>query len=264
MLDDLLKILIGYGLDLLIDSRTLKEKPRDINTSAKCGREFIYLGLKKALHKYSEKFDHDEDNVKLAINIDGIPLFKSSSMQLWLYSYIAISSCFFCENQKPDPVDDYLEEFLLDLVELRKDGYKYNRKTLNVELHFFACDAPPRVALKCIVGHTGYDACERCNIKGNWVSSGVTFDEAGDFEMRTHEGFTNKSYSSHQKKESPLIQRNICCIISFVLDYMHLVCLGVTRRILNFLRKGPAVSCLSHAKLALVSEHLVSLRGNIP
>ena len=176
----------------------------------------------------------------------------------------SISSCFFCGNQKPDPIDDYLEEFLFDLVELSKDGYKYNEKTFNAELYFFTCDTPVRVALKCIVGHTGYNAYERCNIKGNWVSNRVTFDEAGDFEMRTDEGFKNNLHSRHQNKESPLIQRNIRCIGSFVLDYMHLVCLGVTRRILNFLRKGPAIFRLLHAQLTLASQHLVSLRGNIP
>ena len=165
----------------------------------------------------------------------------------------------FCGNQKPDPIDDYLEEFLFDLVELRKDGYKFN-----VELHFFACDAPARVALKCIVGHTGHNAGELCNIKGNWVLNRLTFDVVDDFEVKTDEGFKNNLYSSHQKKESPLIQRSICCIILFMLDYMHLVCLGVTSRIFNFLRKGPKICPLSHAQLALVSEHLVSLRGNIP
>ena len=82
MPDDLLKILIDYGLDLLKDSRALKGTPRDINTSAKCGGKFICLGLKTSLQKYSEKFDWDEDNLKLASSIDGIPLFKSSSMQL--------------------------------------------------------------------------------------------------------------------------------------------------------------------------------------
>ena len=183
MLDDLLKILIDYGLDLPKNSRTLKGTPRDINTSAKCSGEFIYLGLKRALHKYLEKFHCDEDNLKLVINIDRIPLFKSSSVQFWP---ILVSI-----NQKSDPIDDYLEEFLFDLVELSKDGYKYNEKTFNAELHFFACDTPVRVTLKGIAGHTGYNACERCNIKGNWVSNRVTFDEAGDFEMRTDEGFKN-------------------------------------------------------------------------
>ena len=124
--------------------------------------------------------------------------------------------------------------------------------------------APARVALKCIVGHTGHNACEPCNIKTNCVLNRLTFDVVDDFEMKTDEGFKNNLYSSHQKKESPLIQRNIYCIISFVLDYMHLVCLGVTSRIFNFLRKGPKVCRLSHTQLALVSEHLVSLRGNIP
>ena len=149
-----------------------------------------------------------------------------------------ISSCFLCGNQSPDPIADYLEEFLYCLVELKKDGYKCNEKTSNAELHCFAYDAPIRVALKCIVGHTGYNACEWCNIKGNWVSNKVTFDETGDFEMRTDEGFKNDLYSSHQKKVSPLIQRNICCISLFVPDYMHLVCLGGTRHVRPLSRKS--------------------------
>ena len=61
-----------------------------------------------------------------------------------------------------------------------------------------------------------------------------------------------------------MIQRKICCISLFVLDYMHLDCLSVTRRIPNFLRKGPAICRLSHAQLALVTDHFVLLRGNVP
>ena len=82
MLDDLLKILIDCWLDFLKDSRTFKGTPRDINISAKCRGEFFYLGLKMVLYKYLEKFHCDEDNLKLAINTDRIPLFKSSSEQL--------------------------------------------------------------------------------------------------------------------------------------------------------------------------------------
>ena len=47
MLDDLLQILIDYGLDIPKDFRILKGTPRYINTSAKRSGEFIYLGLKR-------------------------------------------------------------------------------------------------------------------------------------------------------------------------------------------------------------------------
>ena len=49
---------------------------------------------------------------------------------------LCVSSCFYYENQKPDPIDGYLEEFLSNLVELRKTGYKYNEKTFNVKFNF--------------------------------------------------------------------------------------------------------------------------------
>ena len=82
VLDDLLKILIDYGLDLPKDSRTLKRTPRDINTFGKCHGELIYLVLKKALYKSLEKIDGNEDNLTSANNIDGIPLSKLSSVHL--------------------------------------------------------------------------------------------------------------------------------------------------------------------------------------
>lgn len=43
-----------------------------------------------------------------------------------------------------------------------------------------------------------------------------------------------------------------------------MVCLGVTKRILNFLKKGPRLCKLSSQQMALISAKLVSLNGAMP
>jgi len=45
---------------------------------------------------------------------------------------------------------------------------------------------------------------------------------------------------------------------------MHLVCLGVVRRMLHFWLKGPLPIRMSARHVSMISEKLVSFRGNVP
>ena len=45
---------------------------------------------------------------------------------------------------------------------------------------------------------------------------------------------------------------------------MHLVCLGVTRQILTFMKEGPRLSKLSQQQLFLLSNNLENIKGKIP
>ena len=117
--------------------------------------------------------------------------------------------------------------------------------------------------MKGTVNHAGYYSCERCIIKGEWASR-VVFNELGDQEPRTGEKFQNYQYPQHQKFASPLINAGIKCIEQFLLYYMHMVYLGVVKRIVSFLKRGPRVSKLSRQQLEVISEQLVSFNGLFP
>lgn len=54
------------------------------------------------------------------------------------------------------------------------------------------------------------------------------------------------------------------CVTGFPLEYMHLVCLGVVKRLLCFLKKGPPACRLSHAQIRAISTQLVFLSGKLP
>ena len=63
---------------------------------------------------------------------------------------------------------------------------------------------------------------------------------------------------------SILIDNGIKCVTQFPPDYMHLVCLGVMKRLLLFWKEGPRQYRLSAAQLAVVSEKLKEYKGKMP
>ncbi len=108
--------------------------------------------------------------------------------------------------------------------------------------------------------HSGYHSCERCCIKGSYDGRVVFGQNDGNrmFPLTNDEEFHNMAYPAHQQHRSPLLDIDFPCVTGFPLDYMHLVCLGVVRRMLLFLKKGPRVCKLSSQMLARISQKLIA------
>ena len=109
--------------------------------------------------------------IQLKVNIDGIQLFKSSTASLWpilcsFNSFRPFVVSIYYGLKKPDPIGEYLSDFLNELNELLQNGVIFNGKKILVNMYAFVCDVPARQHLKCIKSHTGYFCCERCIIKG--------------------------------------------------------------------------------------------------
>ena len=83
-----------------------------------------------------------------------------------------------------------------------------------------------------------------------------------NWEIRNPElmrNFQNYQYPQHQKFASPLINAGIKCIEQF-----SLVCLGVVKRIVSFLKSGPRICKLLCQQLEVISEQLASFSGLFP
>lgn len=81
-LDALLKILNSIGLSCVLDSRTLLKTPRSVEILEMNGGKFWYNSIIKNLSLIFSNLNEDI-TIKLNFNIDGLPLFKSSKVQLW-------------------------------------------------------------------------------------------------------------------------------------------------------------------------------------
>ena len=183
-LNQLLAILIQHGHELPKDCRTLMSTPKKVDTVAKCGGQFIYVGLQKGILKsvsQSRTFQENKDTIELLINVDGVPLFKSTNTQFWpilckFHTFEPFVVALFCGKTKPDPLEDFITEFIEELQHLEENGISFDNKTYTIKIKSFVCDAPARSFLKCIKGHNSYDGCERCITHGSW-NGRVVFDE---------------------------------------------------------------------------------------
>lgn len=232
-LNDLLDILRKQGHRLPKDSRTLLQTPRSIYTIKKCGGDYLYLGLESGLLKIiSQNLDHFKRNedIMLSINVDGVPLFKSSGIQLWpilcsVRQFEPFVVAVFCGDAKPNSIQEYLSDFLSELTNLQQDGIHFNDEIglLRVTVHAFVCDAPARAFVKCTKSYNAYFYCERCIIKGIYRQGRVVYNIDDNLPaLRTEQSFKNFEYKDHQITNSPLVYVELSCIRSFPLDYMHL------------------------------------------
>ncbi len=237
-INELLKILRKHGHhELPTDSRTLLSTPRVIERQTKCGGEYIYYGIEKGICRILLQCPASTESIAVCINVDGVPLFKSSGAQFWpmlakVDGFEPFIVGLFSGSAKPEPLEDYIHDLVEEIMRLKEKGVQHNGRVVHVHIKAFICDAPARAFLKNITYHTGYSSCERCEEGGEWLGK-VVYNSKDTFPKRTDEKFSQLAYiTKHQNGETPLIRAGIPCVTSFVLDYMHLVCLGVVRLLL--------------------------------
>lgn len=85
-MSDLLGILRKSHPNLPKDPRTLLKTKINYTILNKCGGDNYYFGIVSSIYQEIRQSLHlipDQYTLKLQINIDGLPLFKSTSDQLW-------------------------------------------------------------------------------------------------------------------------------------------------------------------------------------
>ena len=272
MLTDLLHILRTCSLDVPCDARTLLNTDRSIETKIVAGGEYYYFGLSYWLQALLQIFSvaGDVTELNLHINIDGIPLFNSSKISLWpiLGYFKEIESqpfpiALFSGEGKPDSIDNYLSDFVSELKNLKQFGFKnVDGKSYKINLDAVICDAPARAFVKCIKTHNAYDCCERCSQRGTWNSKILLPDVFAP--LRSDDIFRTQIDSNHHSGISPLLQLDCGMVKDFPLDYMHLVCLGVMRRLIHQWISGHRVIKLNQTTLLTISDKLINIRSHIP
>ena len=244
----LLIILRRVGLELPKDPRTLLKTPTPYKVKKAGGGSFCYIGLQTALKNYANLITDCVPNSELTlhVNMDGIPLSKSSNTQLWLIlgTIKEIVNCLpfvialYSGPNKPSSLKEYLSEFVEDIKEVAQNGICIKERKFFVKLKAAICDAPARAFIKGIKNHNGYSSCERCTQEGVWHQGRMIFLEM-NAPLRTDCIFKEMSDPSHHVCRSPFADLELGLVSNFPLDYMHLVCLGITRKLIYLWLNGP-------------------------
>lgn len=268
-LTGLLKALSPIHPELPKDSRTLLNTPHKIPVKSLDSGEYCHFGLKKMLSNILPLHPEITGTIKMSFNVDGLPLFKSSNLQFWpilgLIKNFGIGPFaigIFCGNSKPAPLSTYLEDFLNELLELA-EPFQIKNKTYCLEVHSFVCDAPARAYLKCVKSHGGYSCCEKCWESGDYYKGKVIY-KGVSATKRTDISFLNMEDEEHHLDVSPLMKLKVGMVTTFPIDYMHAVCLGVMRKLLNTWISGN-LQVRFHSQLKnSISDSILFLKKFIP
>lgn len=241
--------------------------------------EFAYFGLETTLQRLIKEKYFPVPKILLDISVDGIPLFKSSSINFWPIQCCVFDRNFiwqpfpvaiFCGAGKPGSVDEYLEEFVEEVSRLLREGITVDGRHYTVEVRCYICDTPARSFIKCTVGHGGFFCCERCTVQGQTVNKRRVYADC-DSALRTEDSFLNQDEPEHHIGISPLTRiPGVRLVASFVLDYMHLFNLGCMRRLLVHYwvapvgkKKHPGIS-ISSTQANILSRRLQHMRAQAP
>ena len=156
----------------------------------------------------------------------------------------------FAGNGKPKSASEYLSKFVIELNSLFASGVDIGEKHFNIQLKHFVCDTPARSFIKCVLGHTALKGCERCYVIGHRIDNVTVFSNTSAIE-RTDNDFRTLADPDYHTGLSLLtkIKSQIDMIYQFVLDPMHLLYLGCTKRIIEYLL---STSTSSKARLSVV------------
>ena len=272
-LSSLLQILRPYFPTLPKDPRTLLHTKTKYDIVELGGDLYYHFGIESGiLSRFVEhsEFGLDDMCVFVQVNIDGLPLFKSSNHQLWpilcRIEQFPDTEPFvvglYSEKSKPSDVEEYLRAFKNEVNHLTTDGFEHKGMRYTVKVSSVICDTPARAFVKKVKSHTGYYGCDKCNQSGEWLGK-LIFPET-NATQRTDVAFDEMADEHHHLGPSPLVGCGIGMVSQFPLDYMHLVCLGVMRRLLMLLIKGPLLCRLGPRVVTHISDSLEAMKSFIP
>ena len=274
-IDSLLKILNKRGHSgLPLTARTLLKTATDIQETDQSGMKYIFLGVRSQLQKHLSYYpcDYIENGAKVEIsfNLDGLPIFKSSASSLWPFL-----CCIHIEPQVVFPVAltygqskptdlEFLNESISEIKEVLEHGVQVKDATVHCKLRAVICDAPAKSFAKAIKQFNGHYGCDRCDQKGDHRNGRMLFHKVDNLHMRTDESFRLQQQPPHHKGVTPFLELDMDMISCFPLDYMHLLCLGVMKKLLLAWVKGPRPTRISRGQVQQISGALLHLQPFVP
>lgn len=155
-LKDLLLILNKRFTNILpSDPRTILQTPTEICLKTIEDGEYWHHGVIKPLSNILENCTPLPKTIHLNINLDGLPIFKSSKYEFWpiladVYELVNgpfIIGIYFGKG-KPKNLNSFLEDFVNEISTVLKEGVCIRDMNVTVKIRCFICDSPARAFIK--------------------------------------------------------------------------------------------------------------------
>lgn len=230
---------------------------------------YIHIGLARNILKLLSNNRTRNQNTVLSIeiNIDGVPITNSTKKQFWpilgrcseLSKYPFPIGIYYGLH-KPKSSDAYLKTFSEEIKKINTDGISFSGKTYFIKINCFICDAPAQAFVKGIVAHNGYSGCGKCTQEGEYEDR-LYFPEI-HFEKRTDLSFKDRLDEGHHKNPSVSVleELGIGMVSKFPGDYLHLICLGVMKKLIISWTRGALENRLPAFKQQIITDRLLNAK----
>jgi len=260
--------------ELPSDARSLLKTPRKVNIQNVKPGQYYHFGLSNCVKQLLSRHSVQHlQFVQVNINIDGLPLFKSSNSQVYPilcnlvenFNEVNIVGIYY-GNEKPADANVFLKDVTEEAINLTTYGITINDHTYPFKINAFICDVPAKSFIKFTKGHSGYYSCSKCTAEGEYIRDRVCYPYLNSFPLRTDSDFRLKLQINHHTGTSILESiPNIDMIKDFPSDPMHLLYLGVVKKLVVKLWSfGTPRSKLSFNEMSEISKMLEMQKINIP
>lgn len=246
------RLINDFGIAFLPrDSRTLlrasrgKVQLRDVPP----GQYFhfgLINGVRESISKLVRLGECVQDSVGILINIDGVPMAKSSGSQFWPILGMIYGSRLaepfvigiYHGYKKPSNINVYLEQLVSEFINVRQSNFICGTRTFRIYIAGLVCDAPARCLVTNVVSHNAYYSCHKCCTRGVYVPSRrgqggrVTFPQV-DAPLRTDAEFRSKFHRLHHNRKGKSCIEDILSdlVRDIPIDYMHAVLIGAMKKL---------------------------------
>lgn len=227
----------------------------------------IYFGIRAALQAGVAKFDaSSSEDLKISINADGLPLFRSSVKSFWpILGRFGDNSPFeiglYYGRSKPRYSNKFYKKFVDEFKDL-EHGFILNNKAFRLSLKNACFDSPARSFSLNSPYFNAREACHKCEVVGVWMNNRMCFLDL-DAPPRTRNQFYSYLRKGETKSSELLRIDSFDPVIHCQMDPMHVVELGVMRKLLKFWTKN-ALFCLSPLLQRKLSDRLKNTRQFCP
>lgn len=257
------------------DPRTFLKTPRKTDIIEISNGQYCHFDIVNIVEKMINQIFKNGINITvldLLINIDGMSISRSSNACFWpilvsenLCGKVYVAGLYYGYT-KPKDSNEFLKRFVSDIKPLLTAGYNDNKITIKVNLSALICDTPAKSFVLSVKSHTGFFSCTKCTIRGEWDGR-VCFPEVNkNIPLRTDLEMANNKYMGEYQQGVCVLQEldNFGLVSCVPLDYMHLVCLGVMRKLISLWLKNTFPKRIAKTFCRRVSRLLQSIRSTVP